>query len=323
MPEYAIEVRELRKRYGEVEALAGVEFAVERGELFGMIGPDGAGKTTLIRTLVGLILPEAGEVLVAGLDVTRELPRVKETIGYMSQRFSLYPDLSVEENVHFYGELYRVPRRELLARKQELYRFSRLGEFAKRRAGALSGGMKQKLALCCTLIHTPRILLLDEPTTGVDPLSRREFWDLLAELNRQGTTIFATTAAMDEAGRCHRVGFMFGGKVLALDHPREMPRRYPFRLLEVRVSAAVESLPLVESLPEVRSVQVFGDRLHVAVERVEQAREALSRRLAPTARGQAGEGGRPPEIREIAPGLEDVFVELIRQAQRSPDAASR
>jgi len=302
--EYDIQIEELEKSFAEVKAVSGFSLKVRRGELFGLIGPDGAGKTTLIRMLVGLIKPDAGKVLVGGFNVTDELFRIKEIIGYLSQRFSLYPDLTVQENIRFYGDLFGVPPRLQKEKEKQLLAFSRLAPFAKRRASALSGGMKQKLALCSSLIHTPRILFLDEPTTGVDPISRREFWGLLSRLQKEGTTIFISTAYMDEAARCDRVGLMFSGKLMVVESPEKIPQGYPYNLLEVRIEEPVEKAGMLERLPQVRSVQVFGDRLHLAVDRVEEAEESI--------KGTLTSHGVPSfELREIAPGLEDVFVELI------------
>ena len=296
---------QLSKSYGNTLAVAGVDLAVERGEIYGLIGPDGAGKTTLIRMLVGLVPPDGGSAAVGGFDVRRELFQVKGVIGYLSQRFSLYPDLTVRENIRFYGDLFQVEKGEIEARERRLLEFSRLGPFVGRRAGALSGGMKQKLALCCTLIHVPRILFLDEPTTGVDPLSRREFWDLLTDLRAGGTTILVSTAYMEEAVRCDRVSLMYAGKILATDTPERLPALYPYSLLEVVVAEAVSRMEQVEGLPGVKSVQVFGDRLHVGIDEAETDIARLEGAIA----------CRPEEkcsIRKIQPGLEDAFVEMIR-----------
>ena len=303
--EREIRIENVEKRFGGITAVSGLSLKVAAGELFGLIGPDGAGKTTLIRMLVGLMRADSGRLGVGGFDVVRELFQVKQVIGYLSQRFSLYPDLTVTENIRFYGDLFQVDKQQMRQREEELLGFSRLGPFTRRRAGALSGGMKQKLALCCTLIHIPQILFLDEPTTGVDPVSRREFWDLLADLRGRGTTIFVSTAYMDEAARCDRVGLMYAGRLLVVDQPDRLPEKYPYRLLEIKLEEAVSHAPLIEKLPGVRSVQVFGDRLHVGVEQVEQGTGWIV--AAITAGGE-----KPPSVREIRPGLEDVFVEMIR-----------
>ena len=299
-----IEIKRLKKSFGDLRAVDDFSLQVEGGELFGLIGPDGAGKTTLIRILVGLMLADQGSAAVGGFEVERDTARVKQIIGYMPQRFSLYSDLTVEENLDFYADLFHVPVAERSKSKERLMKFSRLAPFVHRRAEKLSGGMKQKLALCCTLIHRPDILFLDEPTTGVDPLSRREFWSLLDSLQAEGKTIFVTTAYMDEAVRCDRVALMFEGKLMAVDTPENLREIYPFELLEVQLTEPVLNLPLVKELPQVRSVQVFGDRLHVGVTAAEAARQAVERELAAKVGGTV-------KARAIDPSLEDVFVELI------------
>ena len=312
-----IQIEGLKKSFNTLRAIDDFSLGVESGELFGLIGPDGAGKTTLIRILVGLMLADQGRAMVGGFDLTRELARVKELIGYMPQRFSLYPDLTIEENLRFYADLFRVPGTQRTRRLERLMQFSRLTPFMDRRAEKLSGGMKQKLALCCTLIHQPEILFLDEPTTGVDPLSRREFWSLLGSLQTEGKTIFVTTAYMDEAVRCDRVGLMFDGKLMAVDTPERLREIYPFELLEVQLVEPVLNLPLVRGLPRVRSVQVFGDRLHVGVTQAEAARGSIERALA-------AQTGSPVKVRTIDPGLEDVFVELIGSLkEQSPQVSGK
>ena len=303
--DYDIKLEKLTRSFGDLQAVAEIDLDVARGELFGLIGPDGSGKTTLIRIMVGLIRADRGKAVISGFDVTSRLFEIKRNIGYLSQRFSLYPDLTVIENIRFYADLFQVEKGEMRRREQQLLAFSRLEPFSKRRAGALSGGMKQKLALCCTLIHIPRILFLDEPTTGVDPVSRREFWDLLEDLRNRGTTIFVSTAYMDEAARCDRVGLMYAGKLMAVDAPDKIPEKYPYHLLEVVLAEPVTKAHLLESLPGVRSVQVFGDRLHVGVDRLEAAGDRIAEAL------EAHEKTRS-QVREITPGLEDVFVELIK-----------
>lgn len=302
---YDIQIEKLSKNFGDLQAVAEIDLKVARRELFGLIGPDGSGKTTLIRILVGLMRADKGSARVGGLDVATELFKIKENIGYLSQRFSLYPDLTVMENIRFYGDLFQVKKGEMREREKQLLAFSRLEPFTNRRAGALSGGMKQKLALCCTLIHVPGILFLDEPTTGVDPVSRREFWDLLDDLRNKGTTIFVSTAYMDEAARCDRIGLMYAGKLMAVDIPDKIPEKYPYHLLEVILAEPVTKAHLLESLPGVRSVQVFGDRLHVGVDRLEGIEDQITKALEAQVVTR-------PELRQIRPGLEDVFVELIR-----------
>jgi ABC-2 type transport system ATP-binding protein len=308
-----IEIDGVSKSFGAVRAVDRLSLNVEPGELFGLIGPDGAGKTTLIRVLVGLMLAESGAARVGGMDIVARREAVKEIIGYMPQKFSLYQDLTVEENLRFYGDLFQFfgPARE--ARHEELLRFSRLGEFRGRRAGALSGGMKQKLALSCALIHTPRALFLDEPTTGVDPVSRREFWDLLDRLKKEGVTILVTTAYMDEAARCDRVGLMYEGRLLAVDSPGTLPGIFPHDLLEIILEEPVRRVGLVRGIEGVRSVQVFGDKLHVAVLSAEKSAELIRESLE-----HAGAAVR--SISRVRPTVEDVFVELIREQEESKQA---
>lgn len=222
----------LTRRFGELTAVDRLSFEVRPGELFGIVGPDGAGKTTTLRMLAGVLPPTAGDATIRGHSVTREPERIKPHIAYMAQRFGLYEDLTVRENIDFYADLYRVPRRERPARLERLYHFSRLGEFRDRLAGNLSGGMKQKLSLSCALIHHPELLLLDEPTFGVDPISRRDLWLILHELVAEGTTIIVTTSYLDEAERCDRVAFLNHGRILALDAPATLQARLAGRVVE-------------------------------------------------------------------------------------------
>ena len=222
MSEYAITVENLCKRYNHVVAVDHLSFTVRTGGIFGLIGPDGAGKTTTMRILGALIRPDAGRCQIQGLEVTQQARRVKALIGYMPQHFALYPDLTVAENLRFFADLFLVPKSERERRYRQLLQFSRLEPFQKRKAAELSGGMKQKLALCCTLIHTPEVLILDEPTTGVDPVSRHEFWSILTELKRQGVTILISTPYMDEAARCDQVAFVHEGRVLIQDQPKKL-----------------------------------------------------------------------------------------------------
>ncbi len=233
----AIETIDLTRSFGAVRAVDGLDLRVPASRIYGLVGPDGAGKTTTLRILCGALLPDSGQARVAGVDVVRNPEEVRRHLGYMPQRFSLYGDLTVRENIRFFADIYRVPRAEQAALTARLLEFSRLGPFQDRRADALSGGMKQKLALACTLIHRPRVLLLDEPTTGVDPVARREFWDILRDaVNQDGMTVLVSTPYMDEADRCHIVGFMRGGKILASDTPRNLQRLIPGVVLEVQAT---------------------------------------------------------------------------------------
>lgn len=299
---FAIETSGLRKVFGSVQALDGVDLQVHEGEIFGLVGPDGAGKTTLIRLLAGIMRPQAGDATVLGTDVVADPETVKGQLGYMSQRFSLYQDLSVEENIHFFQDLYRVPREDRAERMRRLLEFSRLGPFKDRPAGKLSGGMKQKLGLCCALIHTPRILFLDEPTTGVDPISRRELWSLLYDLWHSGLTIVVSTPYMDEAERCTRIGFMQKGRIVESGAPAEIIAAYPWEMAEIAGAEARHLVGPIAALAGVRAVHPYGDRLHVAVDRYESAVGAL-RSVLPA-------GSNAFSLRRIRPSLEDVFLTL-------------
>jgi ABC-2 type transport system ATP-binding protein len=299
-----IVVGDLWKAYGQVEAVKGLSFAVRQGRLFGLIGPDGAGKTTTLRILCGLLRADKGECLVKGHNVAVHPRRVKRLLGYMPQRFSLYPDLTVSENLRFFADLFEVPRAERETKVQELLAFSRLASFRQWRAGNLSGGMKQKLALCCTLIHTPAVLLLDEPTTGVDPVSRREFWRILGRLPGQGVTILVTTPYMDEAARCDEVAFVHQGRITAQGPPSELAKLARTSLLEVRCSRPLQAARLLSDLPSVLSVHAFGDHLRVGTKEPKQARQAIGKRLR-------GSGVPVHSLAEVSPTIEDAFVELM------------
>jgi len=296
----------LWKAYGPVEAVRGLSLAVAPGRLFGLVGPDGAGKTTTLRILCGLIKADKGRCLIQGHDVALQPRRVKSVLGYMPQRFSLYPDLTVAENLRFFADLFQVPRAEREGRVEELLAFSRLGPFQRRRAGDLSGGMKQKLALCCTLVHTPAVLLLDEPTTGVDPVSRREFWKILGRLRDQGVTILLTTPYMDEAARCDEVAFMHQGRLIAQGRPGTLAKLVRTHLLEVRCSRPLQAARLLQGRPGIGTVHVFGDYLHVSTEDPRLARKVITQQL------QDG-GVAVQSVTKVVPSVEDVFVELMRK----------
>ena len=297
----AIEIKGLRKSYEEVEALKGIDLDVEEGEIFGLVGPDGAGKTTMIRLLCGILRPTEGTARVFGSDIVKDPEGIKRHIGYMSQRFSLYADLTVEENMRFFEELYSVPQSEREERRRRLLEFSRLGPFTGRRAGKLSGGMKQKLGLSCALTHTPKVLFLDEPTTGVDPISRRELWGLLYDLWHDGMTIFVSTPYMDEAERCTRIAFIGDGGIITVGTPDEVKSSYPFEIAEIVTPRARELAVLLEARQDVAAVHLYGDRLHVS--------------LADFAGGLASLAPlidefdiTPDSIRKVAPTLESVFL---------------
>ena len=304
----AIRTENLTKRFGDLVAVDSLTLSVAQGEIFGLVGPDGAGKTTTMRLLTSIMTPTGGDAWVGGRHIVREAEAIKEEIGYMSQRFGLYPDLSVMENIHFYADIYGVPGREREARIERLLSFSKLTPFKERLAGNLSGGMKQKLGLACALIHTPRVLFLDEPTNGVDPVSRRDFWRILYQLLREGVTIFVSTAYLDEAERCNRVGLMHRGKLLAIGAPDEVKRLMRGTILEVRTEEPRRTVALLRERFPGDSVGLFGDKVHVVAgnpERVTAQSQAL---LAEAGIGLAG-------IRAVEPTLEDVFVSILGQKE--------
>ncbi len=300
----AIQTENLTRKFGELTAVDALTLSVAEGELFGLVGSDGAGKTTTIRMLSAIMEPTSGEARIVGLHTTREPEAVKKCIGYMSQRFGLYPDLTVLENIHFYADIFGLTRRERKSRVEDLLAFSNLTPFANRRAGNLSGGMKQKLGLACALVHTPRVLFLDEPTNGVDPVSRRDFWRILYRLLAEGVTIFVSTAYLDEADRCNRVGLIHKGKLLACDTPAGLKRLMRGTILEVRTDAPRATARMLSGRLTDASVGLFGDRVHVVTtdpEKTGNTVEALCR----------GDGTTLAGIRVIEPSLEDVFVSVL------------
>ncbi|HDN79100.1 MAG TPA: ABC transporter ATP-binding protein [Chloroflexi bacterium] len=304
MPEEAIRTQGLTKRFRNIVAVDHLDLTVFKGEIFGLVGPDGAGKTTTIRMLASIMVPTEGKAFVGGYDVVAQAEEVKKIIGYMPQHFALYGDLSVLENLNFFADLFEVPRRERQERIERLLHFARLREFRSRRAAHLSGGMQKKLALACALIHHPQVLLLDEPTTGVDPVSRREFWDLITELHLQGTTILISTPYMDEAERCSRVGLMYRGKLIICDEPARVKAMVQGELLEVRPSDMQKARQVLSGAEGVLEVQTYGDLLHIfvddAVRRLEEVRRVL----------EAG-GIKVYGIRKTRPKMEDAFISLI------------
>ena len=292
------------KRYGAVTAVRDLTFEVARGEMFGLIGPDGAGKTTTIRLACGLLRADSGTVRLLGRDPVAQHRVITGMVGYLSQRFSLYGDLTIDENIAFFAEIHGV--RKYAAARNRLLDLTQLAPFRARRADRLSGGMKQKLALACTLVHEPEILLLDEPTTGVDPVSRREFWKLLSEFLSRGLTIVMATPYLDEAERCARVALLHQGGLLALDEPSRIQGALNGQLLEVVVDAPRPPVELLSALPHVADVQSFGDRAHVRLSGIDQAggvaavEAALAHARIPAL-----------SVRPITASLEDVFIDLI------------
>jgi ABC-2 type transport system ATP-binding protein len=297
-----VALRGLGRSFGSVPAVEGLTFEVARGELFGIVGPDGAGKTTTLRMLAGVLPPTAGDAEILGVSIARDPEAVKPHLSYMAQRFGLYHDLTVRENLLFYADLYRVPRDVRPDRLERLYRFSRLGEFENRLAGQLSGGMKQKLALSCALFHEPAVLLLDEPTFGVDPISRRELWLILHRMVADGMTIVMTTSYMDEAERCDRIALLDGGRVLALDRPARIQERLAGRLLSVSVDAPRAALDVLRRRSDVQRAMLFGDAVHVVV----------APGVGPDAlRAGLADAGVTADVQMARPSLEDAFMELV------------
>jgi ABC-2 type transport system ATP-binding protein len=307
LPADAVSLHQVSKRYGPVEALRNLSLSIGQGEMFGLIGPDGAGKTTTIRLICGLLKPDSGELRVLGLDPVRDHRRLTDSVGYLSQRFSLYGDLSVDENIAFFAEIHGV--RDYRARRDRLLELTQLIPFRKRLAAQLSGGMKQKLALACTLVHEPALILLDEPTTGVDPVSRREFWKLLSEFLSQGITVIMSTPYLDEAERCARVALVHDGALIALDTPAALRATLPGSLFEVIAADHRRAAAVLRALPEVTSVQLFGERAHVSLAASEPAAEQL---LAARLRAA---GVEVTSIRPVAPSLEDVFITRLAEVQ--------
>jgi len=302
----AVEARGLTRRFGRTEALIDVSFEVAPGEIFGFIGPDGAGKTTLFRILTTLMLPDAGEARVLGLDVVTGLWELRRRIGYMPGRFSLYPDLSVEENLRFFAAVFGTTVEAQYEMIAPVYR--QIEPFRGRRAGALSGGMKQKLALSCALVHRPDILFLDEPTTGVDAVSRREFWDLLAELRAGGLTIVVSTPYMDEAGRCDRVALIQAGRLMMIDRPEAIGDRYGFPLLAIAAADRYRLLQTLRGFPHVRSVYPFGETLHYTDARNGVDSGAVAAELLGWLRTRGFADAHAAPIRA---GIEDSFMALM------------
>jgi drug efflux transport system ATP-binding protein len=304
----AISLRNCTRRFGELTAVDRLNLTVSRGEIFGLVGPDGAGKTTTLRMLCGLLEPTEGEVWVAGHDARQEALAVKDSIGYMAQRFGMYVDLTVEENLVFYADLFGVSisaRDELMTR---LLRMTRMEPFRQRQAGRLSGGMKQKLALMCSLLHRPEILILDEPTNGVDPVSRRDFWAILYQLVKDGLTVFVTTAYLDEAERCNRVGLMFDGRLIRCDSPSRLRHGMEEQCYEVISPDLRATRGVLQTVPGVISVEPSGATLHVFLAPTINSVESLTNALR--------DRGLTPTVSSIIPSLEDVFIAEVRKAER-------
>ncbi|HSJ89560.1 MAG TPA: ABC transporter ATP-binding protein [Anaerolineales bacterium] len=320
MTNILVQAANIKKHFGAIRAVDSVSLQIPAGEVYGLVGADGAGKTTTMRLLVGALLPDAGEVTVCGYDVVRKAEDARSQIGYLSQRFSMYEDLTVLENIRFFAEVRGLKPNEWLPRCMEILEFVGLDKFTDRRAGQLSGGMKQKLGLASALVTHPRVLLLDEPTTGVDPVTRQDFWQLVIKLvsvpvtanpaaddskQGQGVSVIISTPYMDEASRCHRVGFMRDGRIIAEDTPSNLRARLNNRVLELRGSPINILRHVAHKDQDVEDVQAFGDRLHIRVGD-NKAQDVLSRLKSEI----RSEGGRVDELRSVPPILEDVFIAL-------------
>ncbi|MBT0654556.1 ABC transporter ATP-binding protein [Geomobilimonas luticola] len=300
----AIRTHNLTRRFDGLTAVDRLTISVAQGELFGLVGSDGAGKTTTMRMLAGIMDPTDGEAWVLGRHSVRDSEAIKDDIGYMSQRFGLYPDLTVMENMHFYADIYGLPRRGRAEKIDRLLTFSNLTPFKNRLAGNLSGGMKQKLGLACALVHTPKVLFLDEPTNGVDPVSRRDFWRILYQLLKEGVTIFVTTAYLDEADRCNRVGLIHKGKLLACDTPVNLKQLMRGAILEIRTSDPRRTARLLRNRFSDATVGLFGDRVHLVTGDPGTGETAAVSLMS-------AEGIELLGIRQIEPSLEDVFVSVL------------
>jgi ABC-2 type transport system ATP-binding protein len=320
MMDYLVQANHIKKHFGHIHAVDGVSLQIKTGEIYGLVGADGAGKTTTMRLLVGALLPDEGDVTVCGYDVIRKTEDARSQLGYLSQRFSMYEDLTVLENIRFFAEVRGLQPNEWLPRCMEILEFVGLDKFTDRRAGQLSGGMKQKLGLASALVTRPHVLLLDEPTTGVDPVTRQDFWQLVIKLvsapltpnpsegerdEGQGVSVIISTPYMDEASRCHRVGFMKDGKIIAEDTPSNLRARLNNRVLELRGSPINILRHVAHKDPDVEDVQAFGDRLHIRVGE-NKAQGVLSRLKSQI----QSEGGHVDELRSVPPILEDVFIAL-------------
>lgn len=299
-----IEIENLKRSYGDIVAVNGVSYTVAKGEMFGLVGPDGAGKTTTIRMLIGLLKPDSGNARLLGYDLKTQKNKIKDQIGYLSQRFSLYGDLTIDENIEFFADIHGV--KNFKERRDELLEFTRLTPFRDRLADKLSGGMKQKLALACTLIHTPKIIFLDEPTTGVDPVSRRDFWKILSNLLKEGITIFMTTPYLDEAERCNRIALMNNGEIISWDTPKNVKASLKEQIVEIVCSPIRDAYNIIRANTEYE-VQMYGDRLNVALQNYEEQYRNLEKLLIEN-------NIEITDHRVITPSLENVFIHLISKA---------
>jgi ABC-2 type transport system ATP-binding protein len=305
--ETSINVSNIKKNYGEVKALKGISFDVKSAEMFGLVGPDGAGKTTTIRLLCGLLAPTEGKAELFGYDLVKDKEKIQKQIGYLSQKFSLYGDLTIDENIEFFADLHGV--KDYKNRRNELLEFTRLTPFRTRLADNLSGGMKQKLALACTLIHKPKIIFLDEPTTGVDPVSRRDFWKILSNLQQDGVTIFMSTPYLDEAERCNRVALLNNGEILSFDTPKNIKLSMNKSIIEIVCSPIILAYNVLKDKSSYET-QMFGDRLNVAVSEYEKDYAVIEKLMTDN-------GIKMIDHRIIPTSLENVFIHLIGETKNS------
>ena len=312
---FAIEAHQLTKQYRSQKenhpAVQDLDLAIHAGELYALVGPDGAGKTTTIRILATVMLPTSGDAQICGFEVTSQAEEARPLIGYMPQIFSLYPDLSVIENLNFYADINGVPAEKRNARIPELLEFTRLGDFQSRRSEHLSGGMRKKLALACAMIHEPKVLLLDEPTTGVDPVSRRELWRILADIIQDGVTVFVSTPYMDEAERCHTVGILHEGRMLASSSPKELESDFPFNIIEVKSHRRRMIRQIINSIEDVHRWRPVGDRLRLCVDNPETVMSELALK-------SESAGVEISILRESKPTIDDVFIHLIEAFRDAP-----
>lgn len=309
--EVSIDVRNLSKRFGSFTAVDDVSFQVRKGEIFGFLGPNGAGKSTVIRMLCGLLTPSSGGAEVAGFDIARQPEGVKRNIGYMSQKFALYEDMTVEQNLDFFAGIYRIPRSRIPERKRFVVEVANLGGLEQRKPKELPGGLRQRLALATAILHEPRIVFLDEPTGGVDPVSRRNFWDLISQLSEGGITVFVTTHFLDEAEYCNNIGFLYFGRLVAFGTPTDLKRDYMTdTILEVESSKPAEALTILgDETDWIGDTSIFGNNIHVGVSDPESSMPRITELLK-------SRGIEVKRIEKISPSLEDVFIHLIEQENR-------
>jgi len=305
----SIQTTHLTKSFESLTVVNDLNLEVKTGEIFGLVGPDASGKTTILRMLVGILPPDGGEAIVADCNILSEAESLKEKVGYLPQRFGLYGDLTVLENIHFYGDLYQVPKRKRKDRIERLLRFANLEPFGKRKAQDLSGGMKQKLGLICALIHTPQLLFLDEPTTGVDPLSRRDFWIILYDLLKEGVTILFSTSYLDEAERCSRVGLIYQGDLLIADAPSAVKARIGGTVLELRMKDHQKGMKLFEKNEFIRSIVLSGDKIHILVDDPVKGENVIREVLRK-------QGMEVFDLLMARPSLEDAFVSIVQGRKR-------